>query len=327
MATLEATTRSGSTGFQNLRLQIQKGEGKMNRLVKYFIISMICNIAILALLFLPYKSSIPKPTDDGKPVKGVSLIPATILPDLNEKSINESLDNRRYRPTDVAEDNNKSVKTNQDEKPDEDKYVKSENVVEIPDLNKKKKKLMTPDEYKRFKNSLQLEGTIVTEMRVNFPKNLTEHTIREIISFFGFKIVAYPAQNPDHLLVCKGPEFKFEKLNTSDQLQKFYSNNSNRTIEPEKELLTWVRSELAKQGINASGLNISILLGNSAGYFHWKEMLAAKNISRPITDVRHTEASISRTPQGYWLLLVDGIHLNDGQYLNVDDQELKEILL
>lgn len=299
----------------------------MNRLIKYFIISMICNLVILAFIFLPHKGSGPEPVNGNKPNNGFSLLPASICTGLDEKSINESLDNRRYRPAEVTEDNNKSVKTNQDERPDEDKYVKPEEVVEIPDLNKKKKEFMTPDEYKNFKHSLQLDGTIVTEMRVNFPENITERTIREIISFFGFKIVAYPAQNPDHLLVCKGPEFRFEKLNTSDELQKFYSNNSNRTIEPEKELLNWVRSELAKQGINANGLNISILLGNSAGYFHWKEMLAAKNISRPITDVRHTEASISKTPQGYWLLLVDGIHLKDGQYLNVDDQELKEILL
>ena len=299
----------------------------MNRLVKYFIISMICNLVILAFIFLPHKEPGPEPVNSNKPNKGFSLLPASICTGLDEKSINESMDNRRYRPAEVTEDSNKSVKTNQDEKPDEDKYVKPEEVVEIPDLNKKEKKFMTPDEYENFKNSLKLDGTIVTEMRVNFPENITERTIREIISFFGFKIVAYPTQNPDHLLVCKGPEFRFEKLNTSDQLQKFYSNNSNRTIEPERELLNWVRSELAKQGINTSGLNISILLGNSAGYFHWKEMLAAKNISRPITDVRHTEASISRTPQGYWLLLVDGIHLKDGQYLNVDDQELKEILL
>lgn len=299
----------------------------MNRLVKYFIISMICNLVILAFIFLPHKGPGPEPVNGNKPNNGFSLLPASICTGLDEKSINESMDNRRYRPAEVTEDNNKSVKTNQDEKPDEDEYVKPEEVVVIPDINKKEKKFMTPDEYKNFKNSLKLDGTIVTEMHVNFPENLTEPAIKEIISFFGFKIVAYPAQNPDHLLVCKGPEFRFEKLNTSDQLQKFYSNNSNRTIEPEKELLNWVRSELAKQGINASGLNISILLGNSSGYFHWKEMLAARNISRPITDVRHTEASISRTPQGYWLLLVDGIHLKDGQYLNVDDQELKEILL
>lgn len=302
----------------------------MNRLVKYFIISMICNIAILVFLFLPHKDSGPKPANSGKPEKGFSLLPGCILPDLVEKNNNEALNNRqnrRYRPVKVTEDNKKSVKNNQDEKPDEDKYVKTKEIVKIPDLNKKEKKLMTPDEYKNYKNSLPLEGTIVTEMRVNFPEDVTEQTMSEIISFFGFKIVAYPSRDPDYLLVCKAPEFKFEKLNTKDKLQDFYTNNSNRTIEPEKGLLNWVKSELARQGINANGLNISIALGNSAGYFHWKEMLAAKNISRPITDVRHTEASIARTPQGYWLLLVDGVYLKNGQYLNVEDQELKEILL
>lgn len=299
----------------------------MKRLMRYFILSMICNMAILAFLFLPQNSSKPKPANEGKPVKGFSLMPAAILPGINEKSINESLDNRRYRPVEVTEGNKESVKNDQEEKPDEDKYAETKEVVVIPDLNKKEKQYMTPDEYKNFKNSLQLEGTIVTEMRVNFPENITDLTIMEIISFFGFKIVAYPAQDPDHLLVCNAPEFKFEKLSTKEKLQKFYSSNSNRTIEPEKELLNWVRSKLTKQGINANGLNISIVLGNSAGYFHWKEMLAAKNISRPISDVRHTEASISRTPHGYWLLLVDGIHLKNGQYLNVDDQELKEIIL
>ena len=302
----------------------------MNRLVKYFIISMLCNIAILTFLFLPHKDSEPKPVNSGKPERGFSLLPGSILPDLVEKNNNEALNDRqnhRYRPVKVTEDNKKSVKNNQDEEPDLDKYVKAKEVVEIPDLDKKEKQYMTPDEYKNFKKSLSLDGTIVTEMRVNFPEDVTEQTMSEIISFFGFKIVAYPSRNPDYLLVCEAPEFKFEKLNTKDKLQDFYTNNSNRTIEPEKGLLNWVKSELVRQGIKVNGLNISIALGNSAGYFHWKEILAAKNISRPITDVRHTEASISKTPQGYWLLLVDGIHLKDGQYLNVDDQELKKILL
>lgn len=288
---------------------------------------MICNISILAFLFLPHKDSGKKPVNGGKPEKGFSMLPVGILPDLDDKNINEALNNRKYRPVEVAEDNKKSVKKNRVEKPDEDKFVKAKEVVEIPDHNKKEKQYMTPDEYNDYKNSLPLEGTIVTEMRVNFPEGVTEQTMSEIVSFFGFKIVAYPSLNPDYLLVCEAPEFKFEKLNTKDKLQKFYTNNSNRTIEPEKGLLNWVRSELARQGINANGLNISIALGNSAGYFHWKEMLAAKNISRPITDVRNTEASITRTPQGYWLLLVDGIYLKNGQYLNVEDQELKEILL
>ncbi len=302
----------------------------MNRLVKYFVLSMICNIAILVFLFLPHNGSGTKPVNGGKPEKGFSLLPVSILPDLDEKSINEALNNRRnrqYRPVKVTEDIKKSVKNKQDEKPDEDKYVKTKEVVEIPDINKKEKKFMTPDEYKDYKNSLPLEGTIVTEMRVNFPDGVTEQTMSEIISFFGFKIVAYPSRNPDYLLVCEAPEFKFEKLNTKDKLQDFYTNNSNRTIEPERGLLNWVRSELSRQGINSNGLNISIALGNSAGYFHWKEKLAARNISRPVTDVRHTEASITRTPQGYWLLLVDGIYLKNGKYLSVEDQELKEIFL
>jgi len=288
---------------------------------------MICNIAILAFLFLPHKGSGSAPVNVGKPKKGFSLLPASIYSGLDEKSINKSLDNRRYRPVEVTEDNKEHVKEIQEKKTDEDKYVKAEEVVEVPDLNKKKKQYMTPDEYKDFKKSLPLEGTIVTEMRVNFPVGATVQTMSNIISFFGFKIVAYPSRNPDYLLVCAAPEFKFEKLNTKEKLQEFYSSNSNRTIEPEKGLLDWVKSELARQRINSNDLNISIVLGNSAGYFHWKEMLAAKNISRPITDVHHTEASITHTPQGYWLLLIDGVYLKNGQYLSVEDQELKEILL
>lgn len=302
----------------------------MNRLVKYFITSMICNMAILVFLFQPHNDSETKPASGAKLEKGVSFLPTSILPDLDEKSINEALNNRQnrqYRPVEVAEDNRKNAKDKQVERPDKDKYVKTKEVVEIPDLNKKEKVFMTPDEYKDYKNSLPLDGTIVTEMRVNFPEGVTKQTMNEIISFFGFKIVAYPSRDPDYLLVCEAPEFRFEKLNTKDKLQDFYTNNSNRTIEPEKGLLNWARSELARQGINANGLSVSIVLGNSAGYFHWKEMLAAENISRPITDVRHTEASITSTPQGYWLLLVDGIYLKNGKYLSVEDQELEEILL
>ncbi len=74
-------------------------------------------------------------------------------------------------------------------------------------------------------------------------------------------------------------------------------------------------------------MKISIVLGNSAGYFHWKEMSAARDSSKSITDVSYTEASIARTPHGYWILLVDGVYLKNGEYLKVDDHELNEILL
>ena len=302
----------------------------MNRLVKYFIVSMICNIAILVFIFLPHNDSGQKPANGGKPEKGGSLLPASICSGFDETGINEALNNRQnrqYRPVEVTEDTKKSVKNNQDEKPVKNKYSKTKVIVEIPDLDKKEKRLMTPEEYKSYKKSLPLKGTIVTEMRVNFPEDITEQTMREIISFFGFKIVAYPSHKPDYLMVCNAPDFRFEKLDTSDKLKEFYTNNSNRTIEPENDFLYWARSELARQNMDTDGLKISIVLGNSAGYFHWKETLAAKYISRPINDVSYTEASIARTPQGYWLLLVDGIYLKDGQYLKIEDQELKEILL
>jgi|GEM_PF-3374326 len=299
----------------------------MNRLVKYFIISMICNISILVFIFLPHTDSGPEHVNGSKPEKGFSLLPANICSGFDENSINQALDNSRYRPAEVTKENKKSTNSYQKDKPEENKNVKTEEIVEIPDLNKKKKKFMTPDEYQDFKNSLQLDGTIVTEMRVNFPEEATEKTMSEIISFFGFKIAAYPSHNPDYLLVCEAPDFKFKKLNTNEKLKEFYTNNSNRTIEPEKGLLNWVKAELSRQGINSNDLNISIVLGNSAGYFHWKEMLAAKNIAKPITDVHLTEASIARTPQGYWLLLVYGIYLKSGQYISVEDVELQEIIL
>ncbi len=299
----------------------------MKRLMRYFIISLICNIAILVLLFLPQKSSKPKPANSGKPEKGISLFPAKILPNFNEKSINESLNNRKYRPIETTRESSYEKDKIEKEEIKKNKYVEKEEVVEIPGHNNIEKQFISPDEYRKYKKSLPLQGTIVTEMHVNFPENITGRTMKEIISFFGFKIVAYPAHNPDYLLVCKAPEFRYEKLSTSDQLQQFYSNNSNRTIEPENELLYWARSELTKQGIDADSLKISIVLGNSAGYFHWKEMLAARNSSKPITDVSYTKARISRVPQGYWLLLVEGIYLKNGQYLKVEDQELNEILL
>ncbi len=299
----------------------------MKRLMRYFVISMICNIAILAFLFLPQKSSKLKPVNSGKPEKGFSLIPATFLSELNDKNINESLSNRKYRPIETDKYSTKETENKTVEKIEDDRYVKIKEKINIPDPVKKKKQYLSADEYKKYKNSLPLEGTIVTEMHVNFPENITDSTMREIISFFGFKIVAYPDHNPDYLLVCNAPEFRFEKLNTSDQLQKFYRNNSNRTIEPESDLLYWTRSELSKQGIDPDSLKISIVLGTSAGYFHWKETLAASNSSKPIAEVSHTEAKISRAPQGYWLLLVEGIYLKNGQYLKVKDQELKEILL
>ena len=299
----------------------------MKRLMRYFILSMICNVAMLAFLFLPQNSTKTNPANDGKPVKGFSLMPATILPGINEKNINESLNNRKYRPEETDKHSTKAIEDKKVEKIEDDRHVKIKDKIDIPDFNKKKKQFLSADEYKKYKSALPLQGTIVTEMHVNFPENITDGTIREIISFFGFKIVAYPDQDPDYLLVCNAPEFRFEKLNTNDQLQKFYHNNSNRTIEPESDLLYWARSELSKQGINSDSLRISIVLGNSAGYFHWKETLAANNSSKPIADVSYTEAKISKVPQGYWLLLVEGLYLKNGQYLKIKDQELNEILL
>lgn len=299
----------------------------MKRLMRYFVISLFLNIVILVFLFLPQNKPKSKLLNSGVPDKGFSIIPAKLLPDLNESRINESLNNRKFRPLEIDKNVTREKKDRQEGKIKSNNHVKVEEVVEIPDSNKKKNQFLSPDEYQEFKKSLPLQGTIVTEMRVNFPENITDETIKEIISFFGFKIVAYPTHNPDHLLVCKAPEFRFERLDTQDQLQEFYRNNSNRTIEPENGLLYWARSELTKQNINSESLKISLVLGNSSGYFHWKEILAARSSSKLITDVNYTEAKISKTPQGYWLLLVESITLKDGQNIKIEDEELQEIIL
>jgi hypothetical protein len=263
----------------------------------------------------------------GKQSKGVSLIPASLLPTDDNNDNSTSSRNHKYRLAEESRKLSDSKNERQEKKPDSNKHVETKNVVEIPDHNKKEKQFMNHEEYKSYKKSLALHGSIVTEMHVNFPESISDSSMKEIISFFGFKIVAYPSRAPEYLLVCNAPEFEFKKLDTSDQLKEFYNNNSNRTIEPENDLLRWVQSELARQRIDVDDLKISIVLGGSSGYFHWKEILAAKNVSRPINDVSYTKASIAKTPQGYWLLLVDGVYLKNGQYLKVDDQELKEILL
>jgi hypothetical protein len=299
----------------------------MNRLFKYFVVSIVFNVAVLVFLFMPEKNQGPVPVSGGKQRKGVSLIPASLLPTDSNKDVNTSSKNHRYRLAEVSKKSSEGKKENQEKKPDSNKHLEEKNVVEIPDHNREEKKLMNHEEYKSYKKSLALEGSIVTEMHVNFPERVSDSSMKEIITFFGFKIVAYPSQNPNYLLVCNAPEFEFKRLDTGNQLKEFYNNNSNRTIEPEKGLLRWVQSELSRQGMSSNDLKISIVLGVSSGYFHWKEILAAKNVSKPINDVNYTEASIEKTPQGYWLLLVDGIYLKNGQYLKVDDQELKEILL
>lgn len=274
------------------------------------------------------KGSMPEKANS-KSRDSISLIPANFLPDLDEKEINEPLNNQKYRPVKTTEESSKGTRKQQEENLEEDKDIKAKiiNIVEIPDVDRKQKQFMPLDEYKRYKRALPLEGTIVTDMHVSFSEDVTNQTMREIISFFGFKIVAYPTRDPSYLLVCESPNFKFKKLDTKDKLQDFYNHNSNRTIEPEKGLLYWTKSELARQGMDAGNLKISIALGNSAGYFHWKEMSAIKFIAKPVKDINYTEARISKTPQGYWILLVEGISLKDGQFLEVEDQELKEILL
>jgi hypothetical protein len=299
----------------------------MKRLVIYFVISLICNTAILVFLFLPHNNTGAKIANGGKPEKRVTLIPARLLPDINENKIGESLNNQKYRPVNTTKETSNKVKNKQEDKAVKNEYAKTKEIIKIPDHNKKKKKFMTPDEYRSYKKSQPLQGTIVTEMRVGFPKDITERIMRDIISFFGFKVVAYHPHNPNYLMVCNAPDFKFKKLDTSEKLKRFYSNNSNRTIESENDLLYWTRSELGRQGKDTDSLKLSIVLGNAAGYFHWKEMLAVRNVSRSINEVSHTEASIARTPQGYWILLVEGIYLKNGQYLKVEDQELKEIFL
>ncbi len=299
----------------------------MKRLVRYFAISLICNTVVLVFLFLPHKNTGPQITNGAKPEKRLTLIPSRLLPDLNENETNESLNNQKYKPVETTKETSNKVKNRQEDKPVKNEYEKKQEIVKIPGHSKKKKKYMAPDEYKRYKKSKPLQGTIVTEMRVSFPRDVSERTMRDIISFFGFKVVAYHPYNPDYLMVCNAPEFRFKKLDTSEELKRFYSNNSNRTIESENDLLYWIRSELGRQGKDADGLKLSIVLGNAAGYFHWKEILAVRNISRSINEVSYTEANIARTPQGYWILLVDGVHLKNGQYLKVEDQELKEIFL
>ena len=298
----------------------------MNRLLKYVVISIICNIVIMVFLFLPHKGQGHLPVCGKKQGRGTSLVPASLFRTADKKETDTS-PNRKYRLENESRKSSESKKEKQDKKSDSNKYVKTKSVVEIPDQNKNEKQFMNRNEYKSFKKSLALQGPIVTEMHVNFPESVSDSSIREIISFFGFKIVAYPSQAPDYLLVCNAPDFRFKKLNTGSQLKEFYRNNTNRTIDPENDLLRWVQSELTRQGLDADDLKISIVLGGSSGYFHWKEVLAAKDVSTSINDVSHTEASITKMPQGYWLLLIDGVYLKNGQYLKVDDQELKEILL
>ncbi len=299
----------------------------MKRLVRYFTISLIGNTAILVFLFLPHKNTELQITNGGKTEQKLTLIPSRLLPDLNDNKNNESLNNQKYKPDEMTKETSNKVENRQGDKPVKNEYEKKQETVKIPDHNKKKKKYMAPDEYKRYKKSKPLQGTIVTEMRVSFPRDVSERTMRDIISFFGFKVVAYLPHNPDYLMVCNAPDFRFKKLDTNEELKRFYSNNSNRTIESENDLLYWIRSELGRQGKDADGLKLSIVLGNAAGYFHWKEILAVRNISRSINEVSYTEANIARTPQGYWILLVDGVYLKNGQYLKVEDQELKEIFL
>jgi len=288
---------------------------------------MIFNVVILVFSLMPHKNKGPIPVCGSRQSKGVSLLPAGLLPTADKRDISASSRNHKYRLAEESRKSSESNKEMQEKRPDSNKHVKRKNVVEIPDKNKKEKQFMNHEEYKSYKESLALEGSIVTEMHVNFPESVSGSSMKEIISFFGFKIVAYPSHNPNYLLVCNAPEFEFKRLDTGNQLKEFYTNNSNRTIEPENDLLRWVKSELASQGMDADDLKISIVLGGSSGYFHWKEVLAAKNVSKPINDVNYTEASIAKTPQGYWLLLVDGVYLKNGQYLKVEDQELKEILL
>ncbi|MBT6226369.1 MAG: hypothetical protein HOI47_06910, partial [Candidatus Scalindua sp.] len=121
----------------------------MKRLMRYFILSMIFNIAIMAFLFLPQNSLKPKPANDGKPVKGFSLMPATILPDINEKNINESLNNRKYRPEETDKHSTKPIEDNQAGNIEEDRHVRIKDKINIPDFNKKKKQYLSADEYKK----------------------------------------------------------------------------------------------------------------------------------------------------------------------------------
>lgn len=283
----------------------------MKRLTCYLVVSLLCNITILAIIMLP--------ANKGKAGNGALLIPVNLLSNSGDQ---------KYRPSEAAEKNIvESRKSNREENPAEDKRPEAKYRVEIPEPEKKQRKFMKLEEYRSYKNNIPLEGAVVAEMRISFPEDLTESMLKEIITFFGFKLIAHPRCDPDYLIVCTAPEFNFKKLHTGRELEEFYSDNSNRTIELEKGPESRAKSLLENNGVDTGNLSISLLMGGSSGYFHWKELLASKYVSRLVNDISYIESCLSKTPEGYWILLVKGVRLKDGQYLEVVDQELNEIIL
>ncbi len=298
----------------------------MKRLLKYFMISLLCNTIIIIILILPAKVSGTKRMNGNNSIKGFSLIPANLLHRYDE--LKKSSENAMYRPVDTDKEAEKQIDKQKKEALEKERNIEEKKAIDIPHSDKVPKNYLSKEEYKRYKNAHIIEGTtLVADMHVKFPPGITEKTMQEIISYFGFKIVAYPDHNPDYLIVADGTEYQFRKLNTKDTIKDFYSDNSNRTIELDEDLVSWIRSGLERQGVRIYNLKISLALGDSSGYFHWKEMLAIKNVSKPITDISYTEARITMVSQGYWILLIEGICLKNGQYIKVQDQELKEIIL
>lgn len=298
----------------------------MKKLVKYFFISLFFNLLLLSVFMLHSNKIKPKRVRNIADAKTPSLLPANLLSDIAQDKKNVEKQDLNFKPDNTEE------KTTNNKNNDSAKHATEENkpkkeIIEIPDQYEKQEKYLSKEEYEIYKKSLPKEGTLVTNMRVKFPPDITTETIREIIIYFDFKIVAYPHSKPGYLLVCNGNTLRFEKLATKGEIEGFYLNNSNRTIELESDLLYLLKKELLKQNVLEEDLKVSLALGCSAGYFHWKEIQAIKYISANISDVSYTNARIVKTPQGYWILLVEDVYLKDGTFRKVEDQELKEIVL
>lgn len=293
----------------------------MKRLCTYFCVSLIINLFVLGIIFLLNKNRV-KNSD----LNGI-LIPAKILPKNNDP-------NKRERDDDFAVSQYRSNKTKKggfsgpkqqnttSNKVADD--IKKKHVVEIPDMSEKQIRFVSVQKYKQYKKQHVAQGMPVSEIRVGFPKNVSETMVKEIINYFGLKIVGY-GTNLHYLIVGEAPGYRFSMLKARSEIEDFYRQNSNRTIELNGRYLGWIREKIRRQGLSDNDLIIAFALGNSAGYFHWKETLAAEYLSMDLREIQYTQTRFFKTSQGYWLLLLEGVGLADGRYVEVEDRELKEV--
>lgn len=303
----------------------------MKRLTIYFLISLLFNILILSIVF--YKNK------DNKTVASASqknivtqknmLLPADIIS--RERGKPKPAEVKRqvsqYRSNKSVEGEHGGVMNNKDSPVISENDHKKRMVVEIPDTSEKKPSFITHEHYKRYKEKRSSNGVPITEIRVNFPDKFTESTMKEIIAYFGLKIVAYPSYELKFLIVGEPPNYHFDVLRKKHDIEKFYKENSNRTIELQtNEYLSWIKGRLKNQSISSKNLRIALALGRSSGYFHWKETLVAEELSMSVDKIRYLETRFFRTPQNYWILLVEGVGLNNGKYVSVKDRELEDIL-